>query len=160
MQKYRLPLVDNKSSNFGDMKKHSCYNIKRQLDFCNHSHVFSLNNMIGNHQRSGCSGVVGCSDHEYWTLKMATQIAYNPLWIDLNNWHFYAFFTYSSFWGLDEIHPFCPWQILGALLGPITVTNKFKLVSYLNVGKTSLWGGSKSLAIRTCGHLGYSATCP
>ncbi len=28
------------------------------------------------------------------------------------------------------------------------------------VGKTSLWGGWKSLAIRTCGHLGTSATCP
>ncbi len=32
--------------------------------------------------------------------------------------------------------------------------------SSLTVGKTSLWGGWKSLAIRTCGHLGYSAICP
>ncbi len=33
-------------------------------------------------------------------------------------------------------------------------------LSSLTVGKTSLWGGWKSLAIRTCGHLGYSALCP
>ncbi len=32
-------------------------------------------------------------------------------------------------------------------------------LSPLTVGQTSLWGGWKSLAIRTCGDLGYSATC-
>ncbi len=33
-------------------------------------------------------------------------------------------------------------------------------LSSVTVGKTSLWGGWKSLAMITCGHLGYSATCP
>ncbi len=33
-------------------------------------------------------------------------------------------------------------------------------LSSLTVGKTSLLCGWKSLALRTCGHLGYSATCP
>ncbi len=32
-------------------------------------------------------------------------------------------------------------------------------LSSLTGGKTSLWGGWKSLPIRTCGRLGYSATC-
>ncbi len=32
--------------------------------------------------------------------------------------------------------------------------------SSLTVGHASFWGGCISLAIRTCGHLGYFATCP
>ncbi len=42
----------------------------------------------------------------------------------------------------------------------VLILRQYISLSSLTVGKTSLWGGWKSLAIRTCGHLGYSATWP